>query len=237
MEQHIILVTPQADSMTPIAEVIKTVMQHSISTVSPFQAVAAAEGSVVDLAIFDIQTGKELLPLVRDFKQRFPLVPLVAVVPYADVGMVEKVLEYGVDDYISQPIALERLKTTLRNALRMRNMMVRQDGEKSSMLNYVGASLPQHVTLQDHSGNLQSLKAIEDAVIDYAIQTCDCCITQAARSLGIGRSTLYRKMQEKVRSGKVSENVTSNGVDQTSRENQTTLPITAVSSGVDSKVE
>ncbi len=48
----------------------------------------------------------------------------------------------------------------------------------------------------DPEGTLQTLSAIERDLILFAIERCDGRMTRVARALGIGRSTLYRKLKE-----------------------------------------
>lgn len=73
--------------------------------------------------------------------------------------------------------------------------------------------------LVDREGRVRKLRAIEDEVIAYALRHADGCMTRAARNLGIGRSTLYRRVNEMSLEGYVS------------RANQTTRPMMAASSG------
>lgn len=192
-EKPILIVTGQMEAMAPMSAVIATVLQQAPTIVSPSDAVRCAEATSFDLIIIDMQGGAEQFALVRHFRNRFNDIPMIAMVPYGDVNMVEQVLENGVDDYISQPIPLQRLKTTLRNALRMR-----------SLLKYAGHHYLQdgHVdarpALVKPAGQLKTLREIEDEAIRHAIDSCNGCITRAARALGVGRSTLYRKIQEKV---------------------------------------
>jgi DNA-binding NtrC family response regulator len=51
-------------------------------------------------------------------------------------------------------------------------------------------------SLMDENGRIKSLKSVEQEAIRFALQQEGGCMTRAARSLGIGRSTLYRKVQE-----------------------------------------
>ena len=55
--------------------------------------------------------------------------------------------------------------------------------------------LPDHVPLLRPDGHMLTLAEVEAAVIDYALVTCH-SHSQAAEALGIGRSTLYRRMRE-----------------------------------------
>lgn len=196
-EQPILIATPQDETLAPLVAVIRTILQQSPSSCHPYQVMSQIEDRPFDLVIFDMHNNAEMLPLIRNFKQRHALIPLIAMVPYGDVHLIEQVMVHGADDYISQPISLERLKATLRNALRMRMLMVNATGESLTALNALGSNGVRGIMpLLDKTGNLKTLREIEDIVIEHAVAACDGCITQAARALGIGRSTLYRKMQE-----------------------------------------
>ena len=52
------------------------------------------------------------------------------------------------------------------------------------------------VSFLDRSGHLRSLEAIERDLIEFAIDTYSGHMSEVARRLGIGRSTLYRKVRE-----------------------------------------
>ena len=49
--------------------------------------------------------------------------------------------------------------------------------------------------LLDERGELRPFEALEEEVIRFAISHCRGRMSEAARSLGIGRSTLYLKMR------------------------------------------
>ncbi|MCW5724925.1 MAG: sigma-54-dependent Fis family transcriptional regulator [Maricaulaceae bacterium] len=52
------------------------------------------------------------------------------------------------------------------------------------------------VEIMDEGGHLRSLEAIERDLISYAIETYAGRMSEVARRLGVGRSTLYRKVRE-----------------------------------------
>jgi DNA-binding NtrC family response regulator len=72
--------------------------------------------------------------------------------------------------------------------------------------------------LLDMQGRMKKLKSIEEEVIRFALSYSNGCMTRAARSLGIGRSTLYRRVNELMMEGYIP------------RANQTTRPMMKVSS-------
>ncbi len=73
-------------------------------------------------------------------------------------------------------------------------------------------------SLLDERGKVRTLKSMEEEAIRFALQYTGGCMTRAAKSLGIGRSTLYRKLDE----FKIDNYI--------SRANQTTRPMMKVSS-------
>lgn len=186
------------ETMEPMMAVIATILQQSPSVIHPSELVSFIERMPVDMVVIDIQQHTTDVKLIRAIKERNPCIQVVAIVPYGDITLVEQLIESGTDDYISQPISLERLKTTLRNALRHHNLLVNASAEQRAMLNYTSQKpAPVVASFFSQAGKLKTLREIEDMVIEHAIQTYAGCITKAARELGIGRSTLYRKMQER----------------------------------------
>lgn len=81
-------------------------------------------------------------------------------------------------------------------------------------------SMPASAMAFDAAGSVMKLRTIEAEAIRYALQHCGGSMTKAARSLGIGRSTLYRKVHEMNLDTK----------SYISRANQTTRPMISVSS-------
>lgn len=71
----------------------------------------------------------------------------------------------------------------------------------------------------DKKGQIKKLRSIEEDAIRLALKHSGGCMTKAARNLGIGRSTLYRKIDE-IEAGSYML-----------RENQTTRPMMPASAG------
>jgi DNA-binding NtrC family response regulator len=63
----------------------------------------------------------------------------------------------------------------------------------------------QPVRVLDEKGHLRPLEEIERDLIQFAIETYAGRMTEVARRLGIGRSTLYRKVREQGLEGVLSE--------------------------------
>ena len=61
------------------------------------------------------------------------------------------------------------------------------------------------VRILDHRGHLRTLEEIERDLIQLAIEIYSGHMTEVAKRLGIGRSTLYRKVREQGLEGFISE--------------------------------
>ncbi len=61
---------------------------------------------------------------------------------------------------------------------------------------YAPAATPAPVSVFDEKGHLRALEAVERDLIEFAIEHYAGHMSEVARRLGIGRSTLYRKLRE-----------------------------------------
>ena len=52
------------------------------------------------------------------------------------------------------------------------------------------------IPIKDESGELRALQDVERDILQYAIDFYDGHMSEVSRRLGIGRSTLYRKVRE-----------------------------------------
>lgn len=176
-----------------------------------------------DAVLFDMHVHgqKETVAVgIRSLKTVYPDLPVIVLVAYGDEESSVQVIQAGAFDCLSKPVTTERLRIALNNALKFqrmsqyiawleRNMAARPDGQDA------GGTDPM---LIDGQQKVKTLKSIQEEAIRVALEQADGCMTRAARSLGIGRSTLYRKVNEFAIDGYIS------------RENQTTRPIIKISS-------
>ena len=183
-----------------------------------------------DLLLLDISLpGVAGLDLVRELKSSRPHLPVVVLVPYGDEESAAQAVQAGVNDFLCKPVTFDRLKLSLRNALalcRLMQTVARLEwrlagngfpGEKPSSV-YDGEPPDNAARLFDGQGRVRKLKSIEEEVIRLVLRHNNGCMTRAARQLGIGRSTLYRRV-----SGFDGED------GYISRANQATRPIMRVS--------
>lgn len=77
------------------------------------------------------------------------------------------------------------------------NFTTKADGGFSALLSNASAQMPdEKVQFLDREGHLRTLEEIERDLIEFAINNYGGHMSEIARRLGIGRSTLYRKVRE-----------------------------------------
>jgi DNA-binding NtrC family response regulator len=139
--------------------------------------------------------------------------PLVVLVKYGDYDAAMMALGAGAQEFLMKPAATERIGTTFHNLLLLRD--ARREVEKlrrERMQNARFSHAPQEAgsyaspsfPLIGEDGNIRRMEEIEAESIRFAMQYYHGRMTEVARRLGIGRSTLYRKLSE-ISAGKQEE--------------------------------
>jgi DNA-binding NtrC family response regulator len=162
-----------------------------------------------DLLLLDLTTSDvRELRVLYEAKASRPQLPVIVLTPYGDEQRMAQAAQMGADDCLDKPVTLERLRFSLRNVLairRLKQTILRLEsklaagesysgnGESPSRLHNSIAALP---ALFDDRGGIKNLKSVEEEVIRFVLHHCNGCMTRAARHLGIGRSTLYRRVNE-----------------------------------------
>ncbi|TCT05607.1 response regulator transcription factor [Aquabacter spiritensis] len=130
-------------------------------------------------------------------------VPVVAAVTPMGLDAVESALNAGARDFVVKPAGRLRLQVSIANAVGARaparpgsaHDCVRWPGpvlvaERPAEIDpEAGASLP----LRDRNGHARPLAHLEKAIVAAAVDLYGGRMSEVARRLGIGRSTLYRR--------------------------------------------
>ncbi len=129
--------------------------------------------------------------------------PVVALVKYGDLESAITALCAGAQDFLTKPVPMERISTTFRNLLLLRDARLeierlRRDRMQEANIVPAAQSEPAsfHFSLIGEDGNIRRIHEIEAESIRLAMQYYHGRMTEVARRLGIGRSTLYRKLGE-----------------------------------------
>lgn len=143
------------------------------------------------------------LQVIEQLRPEFPSLPVVVLTMYGDLEKAVASVKAGANDFLAKPVNLERLRLTIHTHLRickLERMMNEGSGSQagprapSPMILSHSANVQAQISCFDTDGKLKTLEEVEKAMIETTLAYCDGNMTDAARALGIGRSTLYRKL-------------------------------------------
>jgi DNA-binding NtrC family response regulator len=165
---------------------------------------ALRSGIQPEVILLDMSSVQGADRLIVELKQVAAHIPVIVLVKYGQYQEAAESLLLGAYDFITQPFAQERISVTLRNAIALQRAkreaalaltMANQaralelNGNLSGALE--GDTL---ISLISSNGEARKIDDIERAAIRFAMRFYKGRISEVARKLGIGRSTLYRKL-------------------------------------------
>lgn len=180
-------------------------------------ALACLASEPFDLMLLDlVLPGLDGMGVLSVLKARGCQLPVVAAVTHAGLDGAASALRAGARDFVVKPAGALRLKVAITNALALaaasspRPAMVEtpvvreshlrlahdadavawNEAEETKATEGIAESLP----LVDAGGHARPLEQLEADVIRAAVALYGGRMTEVARRLGIGRSTLYRKL-------------------------------------------
>jgi DNA-binding NtrC family response regulator len=171
---------------------------------------------VLDLVMPDLD-GLGVLARIREIGLKIPIIVQTA---HVGIDGVASAMRLGATDFVVKPANAERLQVSLRNALatgvlageleRLKRSLSSESSISTQPLiepsPAIAASWPEpdshavpvaphSVPLVDPRGDIRPLEDIERDAIRFAIAHYRGQMSEAARRLKIGRSTLYRKLE------------------------------------------
>lgn len=143
------------------------------------------------LAIIDVDREHNgVLQEIADFRQEYPEVRLVSLIHPGMMRAAAEALRAGADDFLTFPPSESRLHALLNGAAR------RIQPPAASPLPFPPPPRAGTLSLLSPQGELRSLQELEREIIRFALHHLGGHMSETARKLGIGRSTLYRKVDE-----------------------------------------
>ncbi|MDR1533926.1 MAG: sigma-54 dependent transcriptional regulator [Planctomycetota bacterium] len=119
-ERLILLVDDHDATRETLTEVIRELGHQVLAAANLFMALRYIEEKRFDLVLTDLKlpdgSGKEVLNRLR---QKSPEIPVVMITGYATIDSAVETVRMGVYDYLTKPVDLDRLRTTIKNALRL----------------------------------------------------------------------------------------------------------------------
>lgn len=203
-------------------------LKHTISEKLKYNTLTASDGqeainlilsadTVTNLMLLDMRTlKKDAVNIIQFIKLHRPYFPIITLIGYDDYDYAKEVIAAGTDDYMAKPATIERLGLSITNMLRLCHLR-----ETIKKLEARLAASSVNISQSTPFFQVRKLRSIEEEAIRSALNIYDGSMSKAARSLGIGRSTLYRKVSEMNRHQNTSNYI--------ARENHTTRPTMVIS--------
>ncbi|MCK6545254.1 DNA-binding response regulator [Myxococcota bacterium] len=160
-----------------------------------------ASAICLDVALQDV-SGLELL---AHFGAIAPEASVIALLPETDLETAHAAMKKGAYDYVTKPLDRERLEYAVRRAVDRRGLVrtiVRLEQDR------LRADAGAMADGDDCSCEVLNLRDLERMAIDKALKAAGGSVGRAAKLLGMGRATLYRRLAEQAAHGfsvKVSE--------------------------------
>ncbi len=175
-----------------ICTTIKDKLNHNVIAVSTPQEAKSYFSSESlqkpDLILFDISKIEDPQEIVSSFRRTGASTPIIVLASYGDYENAIAAVNAGANDFLNKPVAVERMDVTFRNAMLLKNNNL--GFAKSNVTNMIEFSL------FSDDGNIRRMTAIEAEAIKCVMQLYRGRMTDVAKHLGIGRSTLYRKISD-----------------------------------------
>ncbi|MEW6256411.1 MAG: response regulator [Pseudomonadota bacterium] len=173
-------------------------------------ALALLEREPFDCVLLDlVLPGLDGMGVLRAMAARAIQVPVVAAVTSAGLDGVESALKAGARDFVVKPAGALRLKVSIANALAFGALrrMPAQEPAHTAHHELLSTIIPfradepaedaaPNLSLLDRNGHARPLAHLEREAIAAAVSLYGGRMSEVARRLGIGRSTLYRRLGE-----------------------------------------
>jgi DNA-binding NtrC family response regulator len=188
-----------ADDQRDVIEALRLLFSpHGLAVVpalSPAEALAApppVDAALIDLNYDKGRTGGEQgLHLLTELQRRHPGLPIVAMTAWGSFDLTQEALRRGARDFVEKPwddsrlVAIVRAQAELGRALRRVAQLELEVGRLRS----------EHAG--DGSGALAGLRLmdVEGQLVRRAMERHQGNVSRAARTLGLSRSALYRRLE------------------------------------------
>jgi two-component system nitrogen regulation response regulator NtrX len=97
----------------------------------------------IDVVILDILLpDKNGMEILKKFQKDFPIIPVIIISGHADIKMAVEAMKIGAFDFIEKPLSIERLISTVKNALMVKQLRIENINLKLKIpeVNFIGKS-------------------------------------------------------------------------------------------------
>ena len=184
-----------ADDQRDVVEALRLLLStHGLAVVpalSPAEALAYA--APVDAALIDLNydlgrtSGEQGLDLMTALQGRTPGLPIVAMSAFGTGDIAIEAMRRGARDFVEKPWDDSRLVVT-----------VRAQAELGRALRRISQLEAEVQTLRGHNNSAadeMKLLQVEGSLVRKAMEKHQGNVSRAARTLGLSRSALYRRLE------------------------------------------
>ncbi len=189
----VLLISDNPGRSEPVADLIRHRLHYALHALPMSALKDLSRGELGSFGILILDVSPHSVPALEAelvaVRQYCRDIAVLALYPFGDAEAEALVAEAGVDDMLARPVSVDRLKCTLRNLTRLQTLqrMLQLEAPPETA---------DRVPLVKEDGEIRRFRELEADIIAYALMHSRGQVTKAARALGLGRSTLYRKMEE-----------------------------------------
>ena len=119
--------------------------------------------TVVDCLLLDLWLpGKGGIAVLEEVRSAFPIIPVVIISGHGNVDLAVKALKQGAFDFLEKPLSLNRVITTVRNAVELESLRK----ENTTLRLHSSA----HTKIIGESAVMQSIQEIVKQIADTDVQ-------------------------------------------------------------------
>ncbi len=189
-----------ADDERDVIHALRLLFGDEIATlgaVTPADAVSITRAHPLDAALVDLNygagrtNGEQGLQLIATLHAEAPLLPIVAMTGWNNLGLVAEVARRGASDVVEKPWDEQRLTTLIRTHAELgqaRRRIAELEAEVSGLRGDEG------LRSDDAPASLK-LRDVEGMLVRRALDQNRGNISRTARALGLSRAALYRRLE------------------------------------------
>jgi DNA-binding NtrC family response regulator len=193
-----------ADDQRDVTDALRLLLAGHDFTVhaasSPAEAIAVARTSTLDAALIDLNyekgrtSGEQGLDLLTALLKHDPLLPVVGMTAWSSMDLVMTALRRGARDVVEKPWDEARLVALLRSQAELGRALKRVS-ELEGEVQQLRAGLPATASVDGAPVNGMRLLEVEGMLVRRAMERHQGNVSRAARTLGLSRSALYRRLE------------------------------------------
>jgi len=190
-----------ADDQRDVIEAVRLLLSGHGQTVigagSPVDALTAAKTQAPDAALIDLNyekgrtNGEQGLDLVSALRRQSPAMPIVVMTAWSSIDLALEAMRRGARDFIEKPWDESRLVTILRSQAELGRALRRVAELERELRELQAAS---HGAPDGTPIAAMRLLEVEGLLVRRAMDRHQGNVSRAARTLGLSRSALYRRL-------------------------------------------